>query len=225
MLVYAVYELQLRQLQGKTSMSVVVPAQFIDAGTVIKEEMLEIRRVDEAAFRKGMISDTRSVIGLEALIPLGRGEPLLDWKLDRMHLMPRDGESTFQIPKSYILSISSGIRAGDQVLVYVSSESQGSKRLFEEEITVASVKSASYTEVDDAEHSALLSKARDNQEQLYVSRRDASAPIDHINLNLSEEQWLLVDHWCREGQAKLVIAYSGTLKLDDATSRSGEGEE
>lgn len=210
----AVYELQLRQLEGSTRVSVVVPLQFIDGGVWIEEDMIEMRSIESNQLLEGMLTRKEQVIGQEALIPLGVGEPVLDWKLDRLQLMPDADQATFQIPKSYILSISSGIRAGDQVVIYVSSGTEGSKRLFESEVTVASVKSSSYTEVDDDEHSVLLSRARDNQERLYASRRDASAPIDHVNVNLTEEQWLQLDQWCQDGQAKLVIAYAGMVTPD-----------
>lgn len=213
-LVLAVYELQLRQLEGATQVAVVVPVKFIDAGVMIKEDMIEFRFLESNQLLEGTLTHMEQVIGQEALIPLGAGEPVLDWKLDRLQLMPNSDQATFQIPKSYILSISSGIRAGDQVAIYVSSGASGSKRLFSNDVTVASVKSSSYTEVDDDEHSALLSRARDNQEKLYAARRDASAPIDHVNVNLTEEQWLLLDQWCQDGQAKLVIAYAGMVTPD-----------
>jgi hypothetical protein len=209
LLAYAVYELQLRQLAGQVTREIVVPKRFIDAGTIIEEGMVELRAMDAAVYREGMLTRVRDVIGLEAVVPLGEGEPILDWKLDRLRLMPGENEYTFQIPKSYILSISSGIRAGDLVLVFASGGAYGSGLLFEQPITVASVKSAAYTEVDDSERSALLSRARNDREQLYASRRDASAPIDHINLNLTEEQWLLLDRTCRDGETKLVIAFGG----------------
>lgn len=223
LLAYAVYELQLRQLKGQTSVEVVVPVQFIDAGTLIEESMVEMRRVDASAYREGMLRSIREAAGQEAMVPLGEGEPILEWKLDKFHLLPGRDQYTFQIPKSYILSISSGIRAGDQVLVFASGEKSGSRLLFEEPVTVASVKSSSYTEVDNAETSALLARTRDNREQLYAARRDASAPIDHINLNLTKEQWLLLDEWCRDGETKLVIAYAGMPELenDDANREGG----
>jgi hypothetical protein len=210
LLVYAVYEMQLSLLEERATVEVVVPTRFIDAGTIIEEGMVELRAIDAAAYREGMLNRVGDAVGLEAVIPLGAGEPILDWKLDRLRLMPGRNEYTFQIPKSYILSISSGIRAGDQVLVFASGGAYGSGLLFDRTVTVASVKSAAYTEVDDSEHSALLSKARNDQEHLYVARRDASAPIDHINLNLTEAQWLLLDRTCRDGETKLVIAFAGT---------------
>jgi len=224
LLAYAVYELQLRQLEGRATLQIVVPTRFIDAGTIIEEGMVELRALDAGAYREGMLVRTRDAVGLETLVPLGAGEPVLDWKLDRLRLMPNAHQYTFQIPKSYILSISSGIRAGDQVLIFASGGEFGSGLLIREPITVASVKSAAYTEVDGTDNSALLSKARNDQERLYAARRDASAPIDHINLNLTEAQWLLLDEWCRDGGTKLVIAFAG-MHRTGAFNFQDEGDE
>lgn len=213
-LVFAIYELQLQYINMRKKVEVIVPKQFIDAGTMLDESLFETVRIDNSAYQEDMLTNLATIAGQETLVPLGKGEPVLQWKLDRLHLQPNQHQSTFQIPKSYILSVSSGIRAGDIVYVYTSGGELGSRRLFDEGIVVASVKSSAYMEVDNAEHSVLLSKARDNEEQVYASRRDASAPIDHVNLNLTEEQWLKLDAACNEGNAKLVIAYAGMSPFD-----------
>lgn len=221
-LVYAVYELQLRHIQAAEKIEVIVPKQFIDAGTMLEASMLERISLSASAYHEDMATSIESLIGKETIVPLGQGEPVLDWKLDRFHLQPNQNQSTFQIPKSYILSVSSGIRAGDSVIVYLSDGEGGSRRLFDESLIVASVKSSAYMEVDNAENSVLLSRARDNAEHMYVSRRDASAPIDHINLNMTERQWLELDAACNDGKAKLVIAYTS---MPEISQDQGEGRD
>lgn len=208
-LIYAVYVLQLKQIDLQKSTRVVVPSQFIDAGRMITADMVEYKSIWLASYDERMFESAADVIGKEAAIALGKAEPILDWKLNKFSLMPGEKQATFQIPKEYILSISNGIRAGDRVLLYLSGEEAavGSKKLFEEEVVVASVKTASNTEVDDLQHPSLISKLSDDAEQLYTSRRNANAMIDHINLNLTEEQWLTIDRLCRPGQTKLVIAF------------------
>src|SRR5690606_19853505 len=126
------------------------------------------------------------------------------------HSLPNGGQSTFQIPKEYIRSISSGIRAGDRVVLYASGGAAASGRLFDEEVVVASVKSAANTEIVDT-GPASLSRTPGNRESMASSRRDANAPIDHINLNLTEEQWLAIDRVCGTDGGKLVIAFAGTF--------------
>jgi len=222
-LVYAVYLLQLAHIRQQETVSVVAPDRYLEAGTTIESGMLRVRHIPRSGWLEGMISDPGEAIGLETLIPLGADEPIFRWKLNRFSLLPQAGQSTFRIPKEYVLSISSGIRAGDRVVVYASGE-QVSGRLFEEEIVVASVKSAANTEVEDEEQLHLLSKARGNEESVYISRRNANAPIDHINLNLTEDQWLKIDEICGSGQAKLVIAFAGySLGGSGAFEAAGRG--
>jgi hypothetical protein len=45
---------------------------------------------------------------------------------------------------------------------------------------------------------------------MYASRREDNAPIDHINLNLTEQEWLQLDFACKTKQAKLVIAFTSS---------------
>ena len=148
------------------------------------------------------------VVRMEAMVPLGMDEPILSWKLDKYNLFPTVDQATFQIPKEYMLSISSGIRAGDQVSIFLSDQDGSSRKLFDYSITVASVKSASNVEVDDMNQTNLLSQVEGNKERMYASRRAANGMIDHINLNLTEEEWLNIDKLCKDGRNKLVIAYT-----------------
>lgn len=210
LLVYGVYVLQIKQIELQQTVKVVVPKVFIKAGTLIAADMLEYKPIFAAAYEEGMFMDFEQVIDQETLIPIGKGEPLVDWKVDKFNLLPGQHQSTFQIPKEYILSISNGIRAGDRIRIYVSNVSGESKRLFPHEVTVASVKSAANIEVDDPKNPNLLSKANGNMEQMYVSRREANGVIDQINLNLSEEEWLSIDRICKSHESKLVIAFTSS---------------
>ncbi|MWC30675.1 SAF domain-containing protein [Paenibacillus sp. MMS18-CY102] len=207
-LVYGIYALQLRQAESKDMVRVVVPKRFIAAGERIGATDLAYRSIAKSAVREDMVMEPGEADGWEAVVPLGAEEPLLKWKLDRFRLLPDQSQSTFQIPRSYVLSVSNGIRAGDLVVLYVSGEADSSTRLFGKPVKVASVKSAANTEVDDSDQSNLLSLANGDKEQMYASRRDANAMIDYINLNLTEEQWLQLDELCKRGERKLVIAFS-----------------
>ncbi|MEB3102157.1 SAF domain-containing protein [Ferviditalea candida] len=208
LLVFGVYKLQLQQVELQKTVNVVVPKDFIHAGTMITSDLVEYRPVLTGAYRDEMVKEIGQVVGMETLLPLGAGEPVLRWKVDRFNLLPRGDQSTFQIPKSYILSVSNGIRAGDKVRLYISDGDGGSRRLFDELVTVASVKSAANVEVDDVRQSNLLSKANNDREKMYASRRDANGAIDSINLNLTEEQWLAIDSLCKSRESKLVIAFA-----------------
>jgi len=208
MLVYGVYLLQLKQVKQQETVGVVVPKQFLPMGAALSTEDLEIKYLPRGAVTEEMIADPLEAVGMEAAAPLGAGEPLLRWKLDRYRLLPGAGEATFQIPREYIMSISNGIRAGDRVIVYVSDKSTSSRRLFPRSIVVAGVKSAANQEIDNPKNPNLLSMADSNKERMYASRREANGSIDAINLNLTEEQWLEIDTACKDGQAKLVVAFA-----------------
>ncbi|RIX50884.1 flagellar biosynthesis protein FlgA [Paenibacillus nanensis] len=219
-LVYGLYMLQRQQLEKQETVAVVVPKRFVAAGERLENGDLEWVRMPLAAYTPDMVTELESAAGKETAVPLGKGEAILDWKINEHLLQPRSGESTFQIPKEYIRSISNGIRAGDKVLIYASGEGGESQRLFEEGVVVASVKSSANVEVDSLEQSYLLSMAEGNKEGMYVARRDANAMIEYLNLNLREEQWLAIDRLCKGGTVKLVVAYSpesfGQLGADAA---------
>lgn len=220
-LVYGVYKLQLRQVELQKTVNVVVPKDFIRAGTMLEPGMLAYKPLLAGSLEEGMFTDASRLIGLESVVPLGTNEPILAWKVDSYHLLPSVGEATFQIPKEYILSLSGGIRAGDRVKLYVSGGDGDSGRLFEQEITVASVKSSSNVEVDDPKSPNLYSRIEGDTEKMYASRREANGAIDQINLNLTEEQWLAIDRACRTKKAKLVIAVSAS-SFSDETASAGE---
>lgn len=206
--VYAIYVMQLKHMEWQDTIQVAAPKQFIDAGTLLTPDLIEYKTILAGGYEEGMILDLDEVLGKEAVVPLGEGEPILSWKLNHFHLMPQGNESTFQIPNAYILSVSNQIRAGDYVELYLSSADGSSRKLFSEPVVVASVKMASNQEVEDGANSSLLSRARGDLERLYASRRNANGPIDQINLNLTEEQWLEIDRLCKIDGNQLVIAYS-----------------
>ena len=221
-MVYGMYELQRIQIERDETVAVLVPKRFIGAGERLKESDLEYKRVPQAAYISDMVIKLEHAAGKETMIPLGKGEPLLIWKVDNYYLQPRRSESTFQIPKEYIRSISNGIRAGDKVLLYASGEDSPSKRLFPEAVMVASVKTSGNVEIDNIENPNLFSLAEGNKEQMYASRREANGMIDYLNLNLTEEQWLYLDSLCKSGALKLVVAYSPE-SLDLLARKEGDG--
>ena len=206
-LVYGVYVLQLKQVKEQETVGVVVPRYFIPAGASLAMEQLEVKHVPRGAVTDEMIVDPSEAAGTEAAAPLGAGEPLLRWKLDRFGLLPGAGEATFQIPREYVKSVSGSIRAGDRVIVYLSDSAASSRRLFARPVIVAGVKSAANQEIDNPKDPNILSMAESDKARMYASRRDANGTIDTVNLNLTEEQWLSIDAVCKTGQAKLVIAF------------------
>jgi hypothetical protein len=210
MLVYGVYLLQLRQIQFQETVDVVVPKHFIATGTPLGPEHLKIISLPRSALSPEMVTNLSEAIGLENSVPLGGDEPLLRWKVDRYRLLPRSGQSTFQIPREYVKSVSSGIRAGDEVTVYLSDEATASRKLYPDSIRVAGVKTAANLEIDNPKNPNLLSMANSDKEGMYASRRDANGTIDSINLNLTEAQWLALDSACKGGNAKLIIAYQAS---------------
>jgi hypothetical protein len=222
LLVYGVYRLQIRQVDLQRTALVVVPKMFIRSGVRVTSDMVELKPLYKGAFNERMIVRLEEVVGRETLVPLGTQEPVLDWKIDRLHLLPDGSQSTFQIPKEYILS-SNGIRAGDYVRIYVSGK-DGSSRLLAEDIMVASVKSAANVEVDDPKHSNLSSRLDGDLEQMYASRREANGVIDQINLNLSEEEWFAIDAACKSKQGKLVIAFISSSIQADAWPKPNGGK-
>ncbi|HEX7057434.1 MAG TPA: SAF domain-containing protein [Bacilli bacterium] len=227
LMMYGIYALQLQQIELQKTIRVVVPKHFIPPGTLLTADMLEYTDVFLAGYREDMASDKASVAGMEAIVPLGAHEPILTWKLDSLHLYPGKGEATFQIPKEYILSVSNGIRAGDLVEIFVSPAAGPPAKLFARKIVVASVKTSANVEIDNAEQPNLLAKARNDTESMYISRRNANGAIEWVNLNLTPEEWLMIDETCKDKSGRLVIAFasfSGAKPPIAANRQTGEGE-
>jgi hypothetical protein len=217
LLVYGVYVLQVKQVELQQTVTIAVPKDFIAAGTMITRDLVELKPLQKGSYNPNMATKLEEIIGHETSIPLGTNEPILRWKLNWFQLLPSGRQATFQIPKEYILTVSNGIRAGDQVRIYASALDGSSHKLFDNEITVASVKSSSNVEVDNPKTSNLLSKANGDAEKMYVSRLEANGPIDQINLNLTEEEWLTIDKLCSTKKTKLVIAFSSnSFKVHEA---------
>lgn len=210
LLVYGVYLLQLRQIQLQETVEVVVPKHFISTGTLLSSDHLKLISLPVEAVSLEMITKMSEAVGMETSAPLGSEEPLLRWKVSKYRLLPLAGESTFQIPREYVKSVSSGIRAGDEVTVYLSDEATASRRLYSDPVRVAGVKTAANLEIDNPKNPNLMSMANDDKEGMYASRRDANGTIDSINLNLTEEEWLILDSVCKGGTAKLVIAFQAS---------------
>ncbi|WP_438448579.1 flagellar biosynthesis protein FlgA [Gorillibacterium sp. sgz5001074] len=208
LLVYGVYELLIRQVELQETVQVVVPKRFIPTGATLREEMLEYRAVARGGMLEGMLTDLDQAVGQEAVVPLGTEEPVLSWKLDRFRLLPGPDEAVFPVPKEYLLSVPGSIRAGDLVVVYASGK-LGTVRLLPEDIIVASVKSSANTEVDDPKQPHLAAKVANDQMAMYASRRDANGAVEQLNLNLTEEEWRILDEACRGKNNKLVIAMKG----------------
>lgn len=203
-LVYAVYVILLKQVEMQETIRVVVPKQFIRAGTVLGEDMLALQSIAKAGVNKEMITDLRSVFGKQALIPLGAGEPVLDWKLSERLFLPQEEEAVFEIPKDYILAISGAVRAGDHVRIYLSNE-DNPRRLLINDVRVASVRLSGQRR-DRVDSETRGERTEGNHEALVALR--SGELVESINLNLREEEWLIIDEACRSADnAKLVIAY------------------
>lgn len=215
LLVYGVYLVQLRQIQSEETTEVVVPKQFIATGTKLEREHLMFVSLPRSAVSPEMIAEMSEAVGMETSMPLGGNEPVLRWKVDKYRLLPSAGQSTFQIPREYVKSVSNGIRAGDEVVVYLSDETTASRKLYPQAIRVAGVKTAANLEIDNPKNPNLISMANDDKEGMYASRRDANGTIDAINLNLTEAQWLALDTACKGGTAKLIIAFQASSIKED----------
>jgi len=201
-MVYGLYVWQLQQLEVQRQVTVLAPAHFVDVGEVLTAETLMPVSMTVSHVQEDMVTDAEQVLGLTALIPLGKEEPLREWKLGEVRLLPTEEEAVFQIPEEYLLSVSNDIRAGDNVSIYVSGGEHPHK-LLQRDVVVASVKTAANREV--TEEVPAGQRLSGNAEQLHDRRQQASGTIAHINLLLQEKEWAVIDQVCRQG-GKLVIA-------------------
>lgn len=211
--VYGIYVLQLRHLREVETVRVVVPKHFVPVGVLLTPDMLAYRAMLRGEFDRSIATRFDQVTGRETVVPLGAGEAVRLWKLDKFRLAPSRGEMTFQIPKECVLSVPNAVRAGDRVRVYASGDARSGAAV-PRDVVVASVRSSGNVEIDDPEQPSLYALLDGDRERLYASRREANGPIDQINLNLTEDEWLSIDRVCRSENAKLVIAFVAS-SLDD----------
>lgn len=207
-LVVALYQLQEQHLIKKQEVRVIAPDQFIPVGHVLKREDLKFVSISKRNESKEMSRNLHSLVGQVAIVALGKDEPIRTWKLADNPIVPKEEEATFQIPKSYLYSISNEIRSGDHVQVFVSSMKGSSELLFPQPVVVASVKTSNNQEVEDKIEANLPNQFRSNREALARNRRNANGLIDYVNLNLTEAQWLAIDRLCKSGSARIALAFT-----------------
>lgn len=208
LLVYGLYNLQVRHIQEKQSIAIYVANDWLQAGHIITQADIKQMQYPSNMVTKEMILQSEQLINRELVIPLGKEEPFTNWKINEFHLLPKQGEATFQIPSYYIKSLANDLRAGDYVFIYASGDHAPSNKLFDMPIKVASVKTSTNAEVESVYGNELDALLRSNQHELYQHRRKTNGVIEYINLNLTEEQWLTVDALCKDGQAQLIVAYT-----------------
>lgn len=207
-LVVALYQLQEQHLIKKQEVRVIAPKQFIPIGHVLKREDLKFVSISHRDVSKELSHNLLSLVGKAAIVALGKDEPIRTWKLATNPIVPKEHEATFQIPRSYLFSISNEIRSGDRVQVFVSSPNGNSELLFPQSVVVASVKTSNNQEVIDKVEASLPNQFRSNEEALLSNRRNANGLIDYVNLNLTELQWLAIDRLCKSGSARIALAFT-----------------
>lgn len=207
-LVVALYQLQEKYLNKKQEVRVIAPDQFIPIGHVLKREDLKFVAISHQDESIEMSRNLIPLVGQVAIVALGKDEPIRTWKLSANPIVPREHEATFQIPKSYLFSISNEIRSGDHVQVFVSSPNGSSELLFPQPVVVASVKTSNNQEVEDKVEAGLPNQFRSNDAAVARNRRNANGLIDYVNLNLTEFQWLAIDRLCKSGSARIALAFT-----------------
>ncbi len=50
---------------------------------------------------------------------------------------------------------------------------------------------------------------------MYASRRDANGGVEQLNLNLTEDEWRIIDEACSSKMNKLVIAFRAASILEE----------
>lgn len=205
-LVATLYHFQRTYFMKQNETIVVAPAKLIPVGQVIREQDLKRISISKHQNRSEMFQQVSDVEGMTAAVTLGKNEPILAWKIGKDLALPHSGEATFQIPKSYIFSLSNEIRSGDYVNIYLSSPNGVSEKLFDESVVVHSVKTAANHEVIDVLDVPLTEAFKSNEMALRKSRKNANGLIEYINLNLSEQQWLNIDRFCKTGSSRIAIA-------------------
>lgn len=105
-----------------TTAPVLMAKRYIPAHTIITEEMIEMRIIDENLKNAEALQSVDSVVGKETAVPLGTGEQFIDWKLDTRSLIPNPGENLFTFPTDAIASVDNMVRRGDIVSIWVEVE-------------------------------------------------------------------------------------------------------
>lgn len=208
LIVYGMYRLQGQYIRSEQTVPIYVANQWLQAGHIITSTDLKQVQYPLSLVTEDMLIHSDELINKELVIPLGKEEPFISWKLNTFHLLPKLDEATFQIPVTYIKSVANDIRAGDYVYIYASGHDVASNKLFNEPVKVAAVKTSTNTEVESVAINDVGSTLDSNSFELYQHRRKASGVIEYINLNLTEPQWLAIDELCKDGNAQLIVAFT-----------------
>lgn len=208
LLFYGMYKLQVQYIRSEQMVPILVANKWLPSGHIVSLEDLSIAQYPKSLVSEDISLLEQDLLHKELIIPIGRDEPFSKWKLNTFHILPKKDEATFQVPSAYIKSIASDIRAGDYIYIYSSNFEGESELLFSKPIKVASVKSSTNNEIESVLGNEVDALIQSNEVALYQHRRKANGTVEHINLNLLSEQWLVIDELCKAGQAQIIIAYT-----------------
>lgn len=97
-----------------------VASQDISPGTVLNEELLELRDVPEAVLPSGYLSAVSQAVDRVALVPIAAGEVLLDGKLsggagEGLSARLPDGRWALTLPEGWLANPLPDLVAGDRI--------------------------------------------------------------------------------------------------------------
>lgn len=188
------------ELKGREILllSPVLTAQTdIKAGAIIKEEDFKQSKVlPENILADAILpQDHSSLVGLVANCEIIANQQLLTSYFQKENTILKEDESLFVLPRAWIYSMSSAIRAGDTIILYSFPENHHLGQY-----TVAFVKDSNEKEVRDVS----------GQQSDLLKRADSTCEVSHLEIICTLEEYTTICHISTDaGFGNLLVVLKG----------------
>jgi hypothetical protein len=187
---------------------VLVFKEDVKPNTVIKKEMLGIKRIDKSALLENRILSPEEIVNKQATVFIPMGMQLYGQMFEDQDLATGEGEYIFAIPKDWVFAYPDTLRRGDTVYLYEIKPIEEKDGTYYGEYSQASeISSAS---LDQALISTKVAYVKDsgNREVVDVvsERIDASATAAKIEVVINDEKYQKLKSSYENGN-KFILMY------------------
>jgi len=210
---------------------VIVLKNDVLAGSVIKEDMLDVQYYEVDKIIKDAITDKNAIIGLSASHFIPRNTQLHPNYFEPIDLVLKDDQFIFKLPNDWILSVPDTLRRKDTIAIYEVNAKQIEKLYNSAAITkpvnqsaddnnASEINTLTSEQIDSVQEyldkmlfmtTAAYVKDSNNREVVTVSpidRYDGSGKIGSVEIIVTQKQFDILNASIQKGN-KFIIMYSG----------------
>lgn len=135
------YLIFIKEAEVKTNtMESIKPVRLLTSGEIIDKSMLRVVTINNLQHASGAITDIDAIVGKRVVVPIGKEEEILKWKLSEDKVVPEEGERYFSFNTDLITNVNNMVRRGDRVDVWVEFDVPKSIETLNGVVVVAAVK-------------------------------------------------------------------------------------